>query len=245
MTFATVSIHGVPRSGTSWLGQIFNSHPEVAYRHQPLFSHRFKNRLDKHFSAVQLSQFLDELYACNDDDFINDQWEESRVLPFEFSKSEAPATMVMKMVRFHHLVARMLELNPELRVIGIVRHPCAVINSWLQAPREFDPSWDPMEEWQCAPRKNRGRAEEFNGFHKWQEVAQIFLDLDTRHERFMLVRYEDLVDDPLVTSRALLAFCGLGEQDQVSRFIAASQQEHDAGEYALTKDASVKDRWRV
>ena len=34
-----VAIFGVPRSGTSWLGQIFNSSPMVAYRFQPLFSY--------------------------------------------------------------------------------------------------------------------------------------------------------------------------------------------------------------
>src|SRR4051812_19968507 len=28
-------ILGAPRSGTSWLGKIFDSHPDVVYRHEP------------------------------------------------------------------------------------------------------------------------------------------------------------------------------------------------------------------
>ena len=38
-----LALFGCPRSGTSWLGQIFNSAPDVAYRYQPLFSYEFKD----------------------------------------------------------------------------------------------------------------------------------------------------------------------------------------------------------
>ena len=30
-----VLLLGAPRSGTSWLGKIFDSHPDVLYRHEP------------------------------------------------------------------------------------------------------------------------------------------------------------------------------------------------------------------
>ena len=36
---------GVPRSGTSWFGELFNSSPRVAYRFQPLFSYAFKDAI--------------------------------------------------------------------------------------------------------------------------------------------------------------------------------------------------------
>ena len=36
MTFdRVVMVLGAPRSGTSWLGKIFDSHPDVLYRHEP------------------------------------------------------------------------------------------------------------------------------------------------------------------------------------------------------------------
>jgi hypothetical protein len=43
-----VAIFGCPRSGTSWLGQIFNSAPAVQYRYQPLFSYEFKDWFGRH-----------------------------------------------------------------------------------------------------------------------------------------------------------------------------------------------------
>ena len=42
---------GVARSGTSWLGQIFDSSPEVRYSFQPLFSYEFKNRVNENVTT--------------------------------------------------------------------------------------------------------------------------------------------------------------------------------------------------
>ena len=52
MSLVKVAIHGVPRSGTTWLGSIFDSSPNVIYRNQPLFSYAFKSYLSEH-SLVQ------------------------------------------------------------------------------------------------------------------------------------------------------------------------------------------------
>jgi hypothetical protein len=30
-----ILVFGLPRSGTTWLGKIFDSHPETLYRHEP------------------------------------------------------------------------------------------------------------------------------------------------------------------------------------------------------------------
>ena len=38
-----IAIFGMPRSGTSFLGQILDSSPSVAYRLEPIFSYKLKN----------------------------------------------------------------------------------------------------------------------------------------------------------------------------------------------------------
>jgi hypothetical protein len=153
--------------------------------------------------------------------------------------------MVMKMVRYHHLIEKLLNDVPNLTVIGIVRHPCGVINSWLQAPKEFRPEWDPLEEWRYAPKKNQGRVEEFNGFEKWKEVAQMFLQLELNQpERFRLVQFEELVRNPFWHVENLLHAVGLEMHEQVLNFIVSSQNVHHGDAYSVYKDPKVVDRWR-
>ena len=56
-----IAIFGAPRSGTTWLGQIFNSSVNTLYRYQPLFSYEFKNRLDENSSKHDINKFHSDL----------------------------------------------------------------------------------------------------------------------------------------------------------------------------------------
>lgn len=242
-----VSIHGVPRSGTSWLGKIFSAHSNVTYRFQPLFSYRFKDRINLDSNKDDVQSFLQELYEVNDDAFVLGTWlkVEEPDMPV-LQKEDCPPFMVMKEVRYHHLIEKLLESVNDLQVIGIVRNPCAVINSWFQAPREFKKEWDPLTEWRFAPSKNQGRIEEFNGFEKWKEVALMFLNLQKKYqERFLLIQYEQLVEDPIAVMENAFSFVGLKMENQVKNFINASQSLHLGDAYALYKSPSVKNRWRL
>jgi hypothetical protein len=240
-----VSIHGVPRSGTSWLGQIFNSHPEVAYRFQPLFAYRFKDRISLSSSREEIHRFLSALYAVDDDEFILDRRSEFKGV-LSHRKETSPSLMVMKMVRYHHLIGKLLEDVGTIKIVGMVRHPCAVISSWLQAPKEFKEGWNPAKEWRHAPKKNLGRIEEYNGFEKWKEAALMFLDLHGMYpERFYLLRYEDLLARPLVVVRTLFSFVGLAMHPQVEKFIYTSGSLPSEDPYSVFKSPQIKDRWRT
>lgn len=244
--FRVVSIHGVPRSGTSWLGQIFSSHPDVAYRHQPLFAYRFKDRINLNSTKAEILGFLQELYDVTDDDFVLDRRDAYKALHLSFQKACHPRFLVIKMVRYHHLIEKLMRDVENIKIIGIVRHPCAVINSWLQAPKEFRTGWDPMKEWRYAPKKNQGRIEEYNGFEKWKEVAQMLLRFEGEYsDRFQLVRYEDLVVNPVSQTARLFDFAGLEMHEQTLRFIRMSQAEHDKDPYSVYKRPGVRDRWTL
>jgi hypothetical protein len=248
MNFRVVSIHGVPRSGTSWLGQIFDSHPDVAYRHQPLFAYRFKDRLNLQSSRDDICRFLQELYAVADDDFILDASRRAAANDFwQFAmKTACPAHLVMKMVRYHHLLRLFLAAIEDVRIVGIVRHPCAVINSWLQAPKEFRPGWNADDEWRYAPQKNAGRIEEFNGFEKWKEVAWMFLQLEQEYpDSFRIAQYEHLVTDPEAEVSRLFAFCGIPVHQQTLDFIRFSHSQHDRDPYSVIKDPTAHRRWET
>jgi hypothetical protein len=241
-----VSIHGAPRSGTSWLGKIFDVHSNVAYRFQPLFSYRFKDRIALDSNAHDVRAFLQELYEVRDDVFIMGDWLKIAKPDMPaVQKEDFPFCMVMKEVRYHHLIEKLLGAVNDLQVIGIVRNPCAVINSWLQAPREFKKEWDPLTEWRFAPSKNLGKIEEYYGFEKWKELALLFLDLQKRYyERFLLIQYEQLVEDPINIIEHAFSFVGLDMEAQVIDFIKTSQSYHIDDAYAVYKSPTVKDKWQ-
>jgi hypothetical protein len=149
------------------------------------------------------------------------------------------------MVRYHHLIPLFLEYIPNVQIIGIVRHPCAVINSWLQAPKEFRPGWNPMEEWRYAPRKNAGRIEEYHGFEKWKEVAYQFLELEQSHpDQFSLVQYEPLVAQPEMAITELFSSVNLPIHPQTLAFIQLSRSGHDPDPYAVLKSPAHVQRWQ-
>jgi len=244
-----VSIHGVPRSGTSWLGQIFDKHSDVAYKFQPLFAHRFRGKLGPYSSVEEIKVFLSELYEVNDDDFISGNWPKQEdvdpLLNMEFYKRSQPGVMVMKEVRYHYLIEKFLDLLPDMKIIGIIRNPCAVIYSWLKNPKEFIKEWDIMTEWRHAPSKNQGRLEEYFGYGKWKELASSFLVFEHNYpENFLLLQYEQLVSKPIETINQAFSFAGLEMEKQVIKFVELSQSHHIDNAYAVYKSPSVKDRWR-
>ena len=60
-----IAIHSMPRSGSTWLGSIIDSHPHICYKHQPLFSYCLKGYLDEtsdyeKIQKCQFQRFLDE-----------------------------------------------------------------------------------------------------------------------------------------------------------------------------------------
>ena len=241
-----ISIHGAPRSGTSWLGQIFRSHSDVAYRFQPLFSYRFKDRIGTASSDDEIHKFLKELYEVTEDAFILGDWrKELEPQISDAKKADHPSWLVWKEVRYHHLIEKFLLAVRDQKVVGIIRNPCAVINSWLQAPKEFKQEWDVQSEWRYAPAKNQGRIEEYNGFEKWKELSLLFLELQRRYpDRFIFIQYEDLVTQPVQQVEMLFSFLNLHMEQQVIDFINASQSRHVDDAYSVFKSPLVKDKWR-
>ncbi len=245
-SFNTISLHGAPRSGTTWLGKIFDSHPDVAYRFQPLFSYRFKGAIDDNSRQDTVMQFLRQLYDENGDEFILQQQQIARkVQPSFVEKVQHPRVLVMKEVRYHYVIDLLLRTVPEIKIIGIVRHPCGAINSWLKTPREFLPEWDVVSEWRNAPSKNQDRREEYYGFSKWKELARLFLRLESTYpDAFRLIRYEELVAHPHERVRELFGFCGLDMHAQVLRFLDESQQHEVDDPDSVFRSKDVVSRWK-
>jgi hypothetical protein len=241
-----IAIHSVPRSGSSWVGQIFNSAPCVAFRFQPLFSYAFKDYLDPSSAQEEIDTFFKEILKSDDAFLLQQEKVDAGIYP-NFNKSKILTHVVYKEVRYHHILKNLLQQDPNILVIGIVRNPYAVISSFLKAPREFrkDLRWNELEEWRYAPSKNLDKPEEFNGYEKWKEVTLLFQDLKRHYpDRFYLVRYDNLLENSIEEVKKIFRFCAISMSQQTVDFLTKSQSVDHNDTYSVYKKKTLDDGWK-
>lgn len=227
-----VAIFGCPRSGTSWLGQLFNASEAVAYRYQPLFSYEFKNWFGRHgITSASLDSFAQALLEAKSDFVLQD---------LRPPKIEPPSHLVWKEVRYHALMSA-LAAQPGLHKLIYIHRPALdVINSWYQAPKEFRAGQDIHAEYLDAPSKNTDPCE-YNGFNKWKESLALALAAKAEQPgKVLLVSYDRLRADPLAQLSSLFEAVGLAMSDQVRAFIVASTSTHDDDAYSVFRNREAK-----
>ena len=62
-----VGIFSVPRSGSSWIGELFNSSPDTRFAYQPMFAERFRDKIGVRSDSEHLKEFLDNIYYSGED----------------------------------------------------------------------------------------------------------------------------------------------------------------------------------
>lgn len=240
-----VCIHSVPRSGSTWLGALFDSNENVAYRFQPLFSYSHKDLLNPKSSSRDIQLFFEEIINTKDD-FVLQKSKDRVDLKPVFEKFDKPSHLVYKEVRYHYILDNLLKKS-ETKVIGLIRSPFAVINSWLNAPKEFrnELGWKIKNEWEFAPLKNQNKPEEFNGYVKWKEVCFMFLTLKERYpNQFYLINYDSLLQNTEAEIKQLFKFCNLDFTQQTKTFIIQSTSKDSEDSYAVFKQKKDDLGWK-
>ena len=235
-----ISIHGVPRSGTSWLGQIVDSSPDVRYKYQPLFSYAFKDRISLKSDKKDIYKYFNKLYDC-DDEFLDQTYKKEKdIYPHFEIKKEKPSILATKMVRYHYLIPHYLEKINNIKFIFIVRNPCAVLYSWKNVPREFYEEWEFDQEWRFAQSMNKFRPEQYFGFHKWKEAVKLFIEMKKSYpKKVLLISYEDLVKQTKERVKDIYNFIDLRLTDQTKNFIEKSisyYQDDPSSVFKANKD---------
>lgn len=240
-----IAIHSVPRSGSTWLGSIFDSSPEVIYKYQPLFSYALKSYLSPNSTYEEILEFFNKLTNMQDD-FLDQKEAKSKGIVPNFKKSIF-TTVVYKEVRYHNIIENLLKKDREIKVIGLVRNPLNVISSWYNAPREFrrDLGWEIENEWESAQSKNQDKPEEFYGFNKWIEVTILFEKLKKEYpQNFYLIKYENLLHQPEKAVKQIFDFVGLGVSDQTKFFLRESRAKNISNEYSVYKNKNIDEGWK-
>lgn len=241
-----IAIHSVPRSGSTWLGTIFDSHPRVIYKYQPLFSYKFKDYLSEYSSNKRIVQFFDEL-KTTEDEFLDQKKAKKRGIVPKFKKESSTEAVVYKEVRYHHVLENILSKAEDVKVIGLIRNPLSTIYSWLNAPKEFkkDEGWKVEEEWRFAPKKNLCKPEEFNGYEKWKEVALLFESFQELYpENFMLVKYHDLLSNTEDEVRRIFKFADLKVSAQTMSFLSKSRNKTMDDPYSVYRAKKADNKWK-
>jgi hypothetical protein len=240
---SAIYIAGVARSGTSWIGQIFNSCPIVRFRFQPLFAYEFKNQVHEDSSHDDFADLLEGIYHSDGEFLLQKDKVESGVYP-KFVK-EDESVLVFKENRYQSLIEPLMRKLPELALLGVIRHPCAVINSWRNNAKEFPPECDIRKEWRFGNCKNLGN-EDYFGYYKWKEIAHLYLDLKDKYpDRTYVLRYEDLVHDPIGITSELFDFFNIPFADQTKEFLQASTTASQSSYYSVYKTADVTEKWKT
>lgn len=239
-----IAIHGVPRSGTTWLGEIINSSPNVRYKFQPLFSYELKGFLDENSDLNDIKAFYNKLNFINAPFLDQDEAKAKGIIPI-FNKGHI-THIAYKEVRYHNIIKNLLLKDPEIKIIGIIRNPLATMCSWINSPREFrrDLEWSEIEEWQKAIKKNCNRPEEFFGYEKWKEVAFLFEELEIQYPtNFLLVNYNMLLKETYRQVERIYSFCDLNIMEQTIDFVNKSKSVDKNTTYSVFKVKDKDDTW--
>ena len=228
-----VAVFSVPRSGSTWLGQIINSSPQVIYRFQPNFAYSFPFTLSNESTQHEIEQFHQELLKTKDN-FVTGKIGISGKENKLFSK-ENPKLLAWKEVHYLSIAEPLLK-NSDTSVVAVIRSPYAVINSWSNIPKEFDPSWDLSEEWQEGTKKNENLPSHYFGFNKWVEATQLFMDLKKRFpEKMHLIYYDKLLSNTSSVVKELFQFLKIPISKQTLDFLSESTSSNESDHYSVFK----------
>ena len=237
-----VYIGGVARSGTSWIGQIFNSCPSVRFRFQPLFSYEFREKVNEDSDTENFQVFFNELFN-NESEFLTQQDKISKGLYPDFSKSNE-SILAFKENRFQSIIEPMLRKCENVYFVGVIRNPNAMLYSWTQNEKEFPPGSDIIKEWRFGNCKNKG-SEDYFGYYKWKEVANLYLDLKQKYpERVFLIHYDKFLNDSIKLTQNLFKEIELPFTEKTLNFLSDSANRKDENYYSVYKGGVDKDVWK-
>ena len=234
----------MPRSGTSFLGQIFDSCPQVAYRLEPLFSYKLKNIFNEKSTKQEFLDFFEKAFDSHEDEFMN-QLDRRKKKYYPTFKKINEDILVFKTTRFHNILPHLMELFDEsfLKVISLVRHPAGAIYSWVSHPNEFPSNLDYKDEWRNGSCRKTSE-EEFWGFEDWKDVTKQHMKLEKKYNNFHIFQYENIVNNIKDETKKIFHYSQIPFSTQTEEFLIKSQSKHINNPYAVYKNKNVALNWK-
>jgi hypothetical protein len=239
-----VWLSSMPRSGSTWLSQIFAASPQARLKFCPLFSYEFKDKLDEKSSSADWRQLFFDVYNTRSPYLDQEYLREKGLIPCFESRDEMPPFLVIKSTRYHNLIPSVLALHETIKFIHVIRDPRAALFSWLNSSFEFPSNACPELEWRSGECRT-DRPGEFWGFDAWKAVNKQALELQAKYpDRFAIWSYESLVENTENDIADMFDFVGISMSHEVLNFIKRSQSNHDCHQRSVFKCPTNLVHWR-
>lgn len=243
VTNRPVFLLGMPRSGTTWLSQIFKSSEQVKCLLSPNYAYAYKNALYDDNSAENWERVLS---ACleNPDDFTSQNMLRKKGDIPDIGKKNTITTLAIKDTRFHDLYINTLQTLPNSKIIYITRDPRGALNSWWQS-KEFPDDENIQDVFRNGTKRKTEGPGEYWGFEDWQNLTSQYLDLAEKHpDRIYIVQYESLVENCEQETEKLYSFAKIEMTKNVYQFIKQSQSLTVPGDYSVYKPPATASKWK-
>lgn len=293
-----IIICGMPRSGTTWLGKIFDSHPEILYRHEPdaggklnllplftetwveeelKFIKQFISQLESHTRVNQVSKF--PIFKKIHESDIHFQVRKAYLTllkvasryfgnfsAYEMLPNQSDMTIVWKSIeslgRMPIMAQAVQELGIEAYFIHIIRHPCGQLNSTLrgQAKQVFTGNYNAAEDeplFKLLASSSQAQLYELTVTQfqqmnaeqrltwRWALMNDFALRLMENKPNYFKVRYEDICQEPELTTKELFTFCKLRWNEQTAHFLEMSTKQDVPDYYSVIKNPlNSANAWR-
>lgn len=236
-----ISLHGVPRSGTTWIQSIFESHPNIKTIYQPLFSYTFKNKITNESIKEDWDEFIKGMLET-EDDFCNMKsnyhTNNGKTDIIRYEKEEIK-NLFMKNVHHHNLIEKFIELEKDIKIICLIRNLNSVIYSQMSAKHEG------LIDWLDGKDKNQNKPENYFGLNKWIEFKNNCLRLKEKYpNNITIINYEDLVNNTSVEINKILNFCNINNHKNIKDVIIKNKSKNNSYDYCVFKNENTIEKWK-
>ena len=191
---------GFPRSGTTLLDQILDSHPAVQTLEERLVVHMLRRKVQSMAGGYPVA-----LAGLSHDVIHSLRDVYARVAAFHVERQ--PGTLFIDKFPLNIIdVPLIWRVYPSAKFIVMLRHPCDVCLSCFMNHFHLN---DAMANFLTLEDTATSYASVMSLWQQYKRVLPI---------RYQEVRYEDLVNDMPTEAKRLLEFLGLGWNDAVLRF---------------------------
>lgn len=233
-----ISLHSVPRSGSTWLLSLFEAHSNIKTIYQPLFSYAFKNKINKNSNKEDFDNFINELIKT-DDGFCcmtNEYHNNGKTIIKE--KKKKINYLLMKNVHHHNLMEKFIELCPDIKILCLIREPKSTIFSQMTAKKEL------LNDWLNGEDKNQGKEENFFGFNKWLEFNELSLKLKDKYpNNIVICKYEKLINN-IEKIKEVFDLCNITWDNNIEKKFKEFKLKNETYDYSVYKKEDTVNKWR-